>query len=134
MKVRLALCAEGSSVDKATNKLSIFNVIDKMNSMTYPLFMPKLCFVFAVDREENENLPTSATLRVLSAESIVSELRVPMSFSPDGSSRSVANLNNLVIPKPGKLSFQLTWEQGSLELYSMLFTQLLAHPSHSTTY
>ena len=54
MKCVLAVCAESASLDKATNSVSLFNIVDAVSYLTFPHVIPKLSLVFIMQREDGD--------------------------------------------------------------------------------
>jgi hypothetical protein len=44
IKPILTLCAEGVVIDRETNNVSVFNILEQLSSPGFPLFIQKLFF------------------------------------------------------------------------------------------
>ena len=68
MKSILFVVSEGSSIDLSTNALSIFNIIDHINSAGLPLIIPKCIITLVVEREESDPEPIEGRITITNNE------------------------------------------------------------------
>ncbi len=54
MKLEFLLCAELASVDKSTNRLSIFNIMDELSTPSFPSLVPQLAVVSTFTRKKKK--------------------------------------------------------------------------------
>lgn len=54
MKCVLSACAESASLDKATNRVSLFNILDASSSLTFPYVISKLSLLFILQSEAGD--------------------------------------------------------------------------------
>jgi hypothetical protein len=64
MEIVLCLCCETGVQDARTNNLSVFNVIDELHAVAFPITLPRFTAVIIVTKnvEEPDNIP--ATMKV----------------------------------------------------------------------
>jgi len=123
MKIIFATCSEGVAVDRYTNKLSIFSVIDKVASFAFPFWLPRVCVAIAAQKEEGDDDRIAAKLTILLGGSRIAETDAILPFQKDGTARIVLNFN-LAIPSPGLLQLRLDTATAQLELYQITVTQI----------
>jgi hypothetical protein len=52
MRVQFALCAQSASVDRSSNRLSIFNVVDHFATSSLPIVIPAITFVSVIESDK----------------------------------------------------------------------------------
>jgi hypothetical protein len=113
MKVQFALCAQTVTVDRASNRLSIINVIDLLPASNFPHFIPGLAFVCLIESEEGDR-NVKGFFQVTSNEVLVGAAEVPINFTENRLARIVLNFQGISVPKPGPLKFRLTLPNGTV--------------------
>jgi hypothetical protein len=108
MKVQLALLAQSASVDRFSNRLSVFNLIESLESPSFPIFIPEAVFVSVLRREEGDPTVSDATLSVHAGDSVVGRANVRIDFESSLHNRQVITFQGLPILKPEDLQFRLT--------------------------
>jgi hypothetical protein len=107
MRVLLAVCAAGASVDRFSNRLSIFNVMEEIPSPTFPVWIPEMTFVVVLRKENNEPPQFQARCRVQVGEAVISEGTLDVDFGPNNTARGIMNFQGLPITTPGDVTFHL---------------------------
>jgi hypothetical protein len=107
MRAQFALCAQGASTDRASNRLTIVNVIDHIPASALPIFLPSLTFVTVFESDHDE----SATYRGIFEGKVNDERivtgEVLVTFVNGRLARVVLTINNVPIRAHGILSFRL---------------------------
>lgn len=119
ISVRFALAAEGASVDRDSNQLSIFNILEGIQAESFPVFMQRIVFVVQLVREEGDENAFQAkfVLTVGNAEITAQMLNVDFMGKPRN--RIVVRLGGFVVPQPGTLTFRLTLPNGQVAEYAI---------------
>ena len=114
MKCTFAVCAEGASVDSTSNLLSIFNIIDEINSQTFPVAFPRLVVVFIVERADGDEDRNEAfiTFKVNNEEKV--RQPVLMDFQDKKRLRLVLQFAGIVFTEPGQVRASLVLGQEEL--------------------
>jgi hypothetical protein len=107
MKVQLALLAQAASIDRFSNRLSIFNLVESFESPSFPLFVPEAVFVSVLRKEEGDPVVSDATLSVYAGESMIGQASVRVDFEGAAHTRQVINFQGLPLLKPVNLQFRL---------------------------
>jgi hypothetical protein len=108
MRVQFALCAQSASVDRASNRVSIFNVIDHIPATSLPIIIPSVTFVSIFENEKDE--PATNFKGVFEAKvngQLVAKGEVPVSFVNGRLARVILSMNSIPIREHGILSFRL---------------------------
>lgn len=107
MKVQMAVLAQSASVDKFTNRLSIFNVIENIISPNFPLLIPDVVFVALVQRSPEDPRVCDGNLRVTLGDTKIGEQRIHLDFENAIFNRQIMNFRALPVSKTGDLCFEL---------------------------
>ena len=101
------ICAQSVVIDKATNRASLLNITENINSTLFPIQYP-MCIFMMYERQENEDGNYELLLNVnIDGQEI---LKTPFKINfIDGNLRnnSTINISGLIIPKTGKLTFAI---------------------------
>ena len=107
MKSVYMLCAEGVVVDRRTNNVSIFNMMEEINSVGFPLLINKLYAVCLINREANDEDTTEAHFEFKLDDKVLLNANTSINFQNRQKTRSVLEVSGLVIPVPGTLKVSL---------------------------
>ena len=107
MNVVLALCASGVAVDRFTNRLSIFNVIEQIQSPSFPAWVSEITFIVVLRKENSEEprFPTRALVQA--GDNVIMETAVVVNFEGGNTTRQILNFQGLPVRSPGDLTFRL---------------------------
>jgi hypothetical protein len=108
MRVQFALCAQTASIDRNTNRLSIFNVIDQFPAATLPVIIPALTFVSVIVSDKDESTNVKGTLQVITNKHFLGGFDIPISFIDGRLARVVVNFQGVPIQEAGPVTFRLT--------------------------
>lgn len=104
---KLLLCCHGAVRDAQTNNVSVFNILEQVNGAGFPTFIPTLFIVAFVKREKDDPENCTATLEINLGETSLGAFPIDIAFGEKLKSRLITELQGLVIPQPGILSFEL---------------------------
>jgi len=107
MIVLLAVCAAGVSVDRFSNRLSIFNVLEQLPAPGFPIWVPELTFVVVLRREDPEESRFQTQGQVQMGDNVIAETAVTVDFEGGNTTRQILNFQGLPVPSPGDLTFRL---------------------------
>lgn len=109
MRVQFALCAQTASVDRSSNRISIFNVIDHIPTTTLPILIPTITFVSILENDQNEAVNFKGVFEGKFNNNVIARGEVPVSFVWSGRlARVLLTLTGIPINENGTLSFTLT--------------------------
>jgi Family of unknown function (DUF6941) len=109
MRLLLCVVAESASIDAATNRLSIFNILEEIHSQVFPAAYPQMTIVTICARENNESNTFTLTLRITIDGQEKPLLSGPfyVDFQGRVRARSLGQIAGLLIPATGILRFEL---------------------------
>ena len=104
---KVSVLAENVSVDRETNQVSAFNILDTIASPAFPLFLRQVVFYCVIERQATDPANTNLTFTVnLNGQQQVSNQQA-VAFGTERRSRTYVKLNGFLIPAPGTIVFQL---------------------------
>jgi len=104
MKASFFLCADTAVIDKSSSQISIFNVLEQINTPTFPVTLPQFSVVATMDREEDEDEIVELKLQwTLNGRKL---LEMPVSLDFQGARRNhfVGQIRGLLVDEPGNLT------------------------------
>lgn len=107
MIVRTLLVAQLSSLDMATNNVSLFNVLEEVNGVSLPVVIPSIQVFCLLEKTEGEIDEVSFSIKIQNNDQLLGEFPVKANFEGKKRSRLFLDLNSVVIPRPGKITFEL---------------------------
>jgi hypothetical protein len=111
--------SEGVSRDAETNTMSIFHIIENINSPSFPLFIQKLVVLNLFERLSVDPPIFDSTVRVLINELQLHEVPIRINFEDKLKSRAILTVGGLVIPNPGTLIFNFVHDTRTIAQYKI---------------
>jgi len=115
----LLTCAHGCSVDRFTNTLSIFEILEEITPIQYPLWLPKLTVVAALEKEDGDPDVFHPDLVVSLEEAEIFRQPANISFGGRRRTRMIAHMQGLPVPGPGTLTIRLVGDHVHEPEYSI---------------
>jgi len=106
MKLQLAILAQGTSTDRFSNRLSIFNLIERIEASTFPFLIPEAAFVIVLRRESNEPSQFDTEILVRLGDVVVAKANTHIDFEDKFGARHIVNFQGFPVFNPGELTFQ----------------------------
>jgi hypothetical protein len=133
MRIVLFACAESAAVDQATQRLSIFHVLEEISSPVFPAAYPQFTMIVMASREQTEPSAFDLNLRITLSgqEQPLLDGGFQLEFQNRPRARTLAQIAGLPIPSPGVLHFSLSYEERELSAWDVLVTQV-PHPTITT--
>jgi len=113
IKTKLAACAEKVIREVGSNKISLINILETINSPGFPLFIPKLTCLFITKRSQKDPKILSGTIRFSLDGKELNRVPAKISYEDKFLNRFILAMNGLVIPKPGTLRISFLKENNS---------------------
>ena len=113
MRVQFALCAQSASVDRSSNRLSIFNVIDHFPASVLPITIPAITFVSIIESDKDESTNVKGVLEIITNNALVARFELPITFANGRLARVVANFQGIPIRTSGPVTFRLKIPDGA---------------------
>lgn len=106
LSLKYAFCAEAVVRDAASNSLSVFNILEEVNAIGFPVVVPRLTIVAAVQREAADAPDQPASLRLTLGDLELFSHDFTLNFRDRLLNRAILALQGVVIPAPGTLRIQ----------------------------
>ncbi|MDM8550439.1 hypothetical protein QUF72_10190 [Desulfobacterales bacterium HSG2] len=103
----LMLCGEGVIRDCETNHVSVFNILEQISSQTFPMLISKIAVLNILSKDDEDMDETTLFLRFACNKNELMKLPIRVKFGGKERTRSIYQIDGLVIPEPGKFGFQL---------------------------
>lgn len=113
MVLKLCLVAEGVSVDRQTNELSIYNVLEGIEASGFPLFVQRISFLTVYERDvATDPEVVNGQMQVTLGDNAVMTQAVTINFQGKKRSRIILRFGGLLVPAPGDLRFRFIIPNG----------------------
>jgi hypothetical protein len=114
MKILYLMCSESGAVDTTTNRLSIFNVLEEINAVAFPVIQPSLLISMLIERLPAD--PSNCTLQIVVNANNQQLFTIPMPVDFQGKlrARSLAQVQGVLLSAPGQLKIQAIYEKNPL--------------------
>jgi len=116
----LLICASGVLLDKNTNKISIFEIIDNLKTEGFPLLFPTFDIVFILQRGKDDESKFETNLTIRHNENVLIETKAGVDFKNSYSTRVIIKINGLAVPSPGTITIETRLREKILDTYSFL--------------
>ena len=117
IRSKFCFAAEGIIRDAESNSISIFNILEGINSEGFPIFIQRIAFIALWERDPQDVEQPSGTFKLTINDHPLVELGVRVEFADKLSHRNIVYLNGLMVPKPGTLRFHISLETGAQTEY-----------------
>ena len=107
MRVVPLVASESVSLDNFTNRLSVFHILDEINSVSFPVIIPSLCICFVLEKQPDDVDPSSAITKVTLDDAELASFPANFSFNDKRLLRVIQNISGFVVQSPGLLRFAL---------------------------
>lgn len=107
MRTILAVCCNGAAVDRFSNTLSLFEVIEEIQPSTYPAVLPRLIYVVLLERSKDEPSTLDAKIICDVNGKQVLEDDVNIDFQDKLRERHVVTIHGIPVAAPGELRLRL---------------------------
>jgi hypothetical protein len=101
MRCLLSLCAESVVVDQATNRASIFGLVDELSVQQFPTAVLRITPLFLIEREQDEPEQLEVVLVLALAGNEVFRAPLGGNFAGRQRLRLILSIQGLVLPTPG---------------------------------
>ncbi len=108
LSLKYALCAEAVVRDAASNALSAFNILEEINAVGFPVVVPRLAIVVALQREASDDSDQPASLRITLGDLELFSHAFTLTFREKLLNRAILALQGVVIPAPGALKIEFS--------------------------
>ena len=106
-KVKLFFAAEGIAIDKQTNNITAFNVIEQLNFLNLPAVLQKLVVASLLEKGEEDPDKWPGKIKINLAGSNIIDQPFEHNFQGLFRTRTIMTLVGLPITEPGKMNICL---------------------------
>jgi hypothetical protein len=107
MRVQFSIVSQSVAVDRFTNRLSLFNIVEAFQAPRFPLLIPEVVVVSFIRRDENEPNIFETDLVVNLNGNRIGMSHLNVNFEGRLYVRLIANFQNLPILAAGDLEFTI---------------------------
>jgi hypothetical protein len=108
METILSFCSEGLSIDRRSNGVSAYNILEQIHAVGFPLAIQRIFFFCLISRgSKKEKEKYNFDFKVSLDEKILFKQKIPINFNKKLRNRIILEMGGLNIPKAGMLSFKL---------------------------
>jgi hypothetical protein len=132
MKLLLMTCADSCAIDRHSNRVSIFNILEYVITPTLPTVLYSLSVFTLWEREGNDAADMNALLKIKmnDRELLQSELIIRFQ-DPSTRVRNVTVVQGVVLSEPGQLRFEVSRGDTVLGKWDILVT-VVPHAGESS--
>ncbi|MGA9791486.1 MAG: hypothetical protein WBQ43_12410 [Terriglobales bacterium] len=112
MRAQFSVVSQSVAVDRFTNRLSLFNIIEAFQAPRFPLLIPEVVIVSFVRRDENEPNVFETDLVVNLNGNRIGMSHLHVNFEGRLYVRLIANFQNLPVLTAGDLEFTIPLPNG----------------------
>lgn len=132
MILQFAIVAQGVAVDRFTNRLSLFNVCERIEAPQFPIIIPELVFVIVLRREPADAAVFDSVLSIRLNETVIGQANLHIDFENSMSARQITNFQGLPVLSPGELQFSFNLANGNSARAAVPVVQTPAAPPQAT--
>lgn len=124
--------SESASLDVATNRLSIFHILEQISAPSFPAVHPISTMVAMVERTLDEPDEISVHARVaVNGNPLGPDVPITLAFQGHLRLRFIGNLQGIVVPEHGVLEIDLRYDDNVIGSWKVQ-VDLVAQPALST--
>jgi hypothetical protein len=126
MRALLLVASESAAVDAASNRLSLFHVMEELSSPVFPAAVPMMMIVGLLSRTQEEpshfDLHVRATME--GRQDVMFDVPIAAEFQNRPRYRFVAQIAGVVLPGPGTVRIHLMQNEDVLALWETQIAQI----------
>jgi hypothetical protein len=113
MTCQFAIVAQGVSIDRLTDRLTIFNIFERIASPRFPILVPEISFVTVLRREAVEPEVFDAVITIQLGQNVIGQANMHVDFQGQLMNRNISNFQTLPILTAGDLQFSFALPNGT---------------------
>ncbi|NQS97210.1 MAG: hypothetical protein HQ591_02040 [candidate division Zixibacteria bacterium] len=103
IELRSLLCAEGIVRDVVTNNITVYNIIEEIGSVGFPLFLKKIFVFFVLNRTIEDDTEIEFDVKIINNEELLYESTVKADFQGKNRTRIIIKFDGIAVSSPGEL-------------------------------
>jgi hypothetical protein len=124
VRSKLFFCSDSTSIDARSNALSAFNIIEQLNAPSFPVVVPRLAILIFLSREEGDPSVVQLQLQIFSGTQQLFGGPLAVNFVQQLSTRTIVELNGLLVPAPAELRLVLRDGDQLLDTWTVTVNQV----------
>ncbi len=120
IKSILSVCAESIVRDTVNNQISVFNIVEEINTPVFPHAIHKLSSLFYLIRDKEDAIENELSIRFIINGDEINRFPIHSDFQDKFKTRVIVNLQGLVIPGPGSLHAILYLDEKDIGSWDIL--------------
>lgn len=106
IRAKVCLLAEAVYIDRDTNEVSVFNLIETIQAAGFPVFMRRLTFFCLFEREPNDPAQNTVQFSIELNGRTVTSQEQNLGFADETRARNLMRVLGVVLSDPGQLVFR----------------------------
>ncbi len=119
MKIGYIFCGENIIHDVRSDNYSIFNILEKQNSVTFPFMINKIEILALFEKEENEPDKVTVEFIINNNDDEISKDEMEIEFSEKSRTRTLFSINSIPVNNPGFLEIIIKYQNSELGRYKI---------------
>lgn len=107
IRLKTLLCAEGVSVDRNSNNVTLFNILEQINPLRLPLALPKMVIYSLFEREDGDDAVWPADICIYLDDVELVSSPIDYKFQDLPRVRNIFTVGGLPITQPGTLKISV---------------------------
>lgn len=107
IRAKICFVAEGISIDRETNQVSAFGLVESLQADAFPLFFQKLFFFCLWERENSDPAHAHADFSVTMNGREIARQSVVIDFEQLPRNRCIIRIDNFSVSEPEKVGLRL---------------------------
>lgn len=124
IKSIFGIAASRIIIDAKTNQVSIIDVFEGIGAQSFPVILPRLSFMFRLQRENAESAASELTLKYFVNEKPAMNFPVNVNFQDRLTTRAIIEFEGFMIPSHGVLNVVLLDDEKELEKLTFNIDQI----------
>ena len=124
IRTQYAICAERVVRDANSNTVSIFEVVEEIQSPGFPRLVPMIMAVWVLERDAGDPQQPPAALRLIHNGAELHRTDLTVDFQDVNRTRAFVRLGGLVLPGPGTLRFSFLLDGEERAFYNIEVRQV----------
>jgi hypothetical protein len=116
---KIILCAQGVVVDKKSNNISIFNIIDEISPRSFPAIVARLTILSVLERDADDPNEFDSRLHIAIGDRTILDQIIHYSFENTLRTRNIIEFGGMPLPQPGLLTVTIFKDDTRLQEYQI---------------
>lgn len=113
------ICAQNIIVDHQSDRVSLINIVERISSPNFPIVAPLMVYVILKQESQEQANEPLVFLKIDIGETELAKSAFDVVFT-DGFSKTVLNIEGLIIPNAGALTFSVWDNEKQLKSYEAI--------------